>query len=57
MGLDCDSLSYQVPTSNQGGTRQDPGLVFGNPYSGKNFAIRAGKPLPASRSPTKFFFI
>lgn len=33
MGLDCDSLSYQVPTSNQG-TRQDPGLVFGNPYSG-----------------------
>ncbi|KAB0367942.1 hypothetical protein FD755_021266 [Muntiacus reevesi] len=34
MGLDCDSLSYQVPTSNQGGTRQDPGLVFGNPYSG-----------------------
>uniref|UniRef100_A0A8C6G4H1 Calcium-binding and coiled-coil domain-containing protein 2 n=1 Tax=Moschus moschiferus TaxID=68415 RepID=A0A8C6G4H1_MOSMO len=34
MGLDSDSLSYQVPTSNQGGTRQDPGLVFGNPYSG-----------------------
>uniref|UniRef100_A0AC11CCY4 Calcium binding and coiled-coil domain 2 n=1 Tax=Ovis aries TaxID=9940 RepID=A0AC11CCY4_SHEEP len=32
--LNCDSLSHQVPTSSQGGTRQDPGLVFGNPYSG-----------------------
>uniref|UniRef100_A0A8C2SIG8 Calcium-binding and coiled-coil domain-containing protein 2 n=1 Tax=Capra hircus TaxID=9925 RepID=A0A8C2SIG8_CAPHI len=31
--LNCDSLSHQVPTSSQGGTRQDPGLVFGNPYS------------------------
>uniref|UniRef100_A0A452G288 Calcium-binding and coiled-coil domain-containing protein 2 n=1 Tax=Capra hircus TaxID=9925 RepID=A0A452G288_CAPHI len=32
--LNCDSLSHQMPTSSQGGTRQDPGLVFGNPYSG-----------------------
>lgn len=34
MGLDFDSLPYQVPTADQGGTGQNPGLVYGNPYSG-----------------------
>ncbi|XP_025714971.1 calcium-binding and coiled-coil domain-containing protein 2 isoform X3 [Callorhinus ursinus] len=34
MGLDFDSLPYQAPTSDQGGAGQNPGLVFGNPYSG-----------------------
>eukprot|EP00069_Balaena_mysticetus_P016437 bmy_09800T0 len=34
MGLNYDSLPYQAPTSNQGGARQNPGLVYGNPYSG-----------------------
>uniref|UniRef100_A0A8C4FHZ4 Calcium-binding and coiled-coil domain-containing protein 2 n=1 Tax=Catagonus wagneri TaxID=51154 RepID=A0A8C4FHZ4_9CETA len=34
MGLDYDSLPYQAPTSNPGGARQNPGLVYGNPYSG-----------------------
>ncbi|KAM5212488.1 calcium-binding and coiled-coil domain-containing protein 2 isoform 2-T4 [Hipposideros larvatus] len=33
MGLDFDSLPYQVPTSEQGGAGQSPGLVYGNPYS------------------------
>nr|KAF6455054.1 calcium binding and coiled-coil domain 2 [Rousettus aegyptiacus] len=32
MGL--DSLPYQIPTSDQGGAGQNPGLVYGNPYSG-----------------------
>lgn len=35
MGLDFDSLPFQAPTSDQGGAGQNPGLVFGNPYSGK----------------------
>ncbi|XP_062967641.1 calcium-binding and coiled-coil domain-containing protein 2 [Cynocephalus volans] len=34
MGLDFDSLPYQVPTSDQGDAGQNPGLVYGNPYSG-----------------------
>ncbi|XP_026889799.1 calcium-binding and coiled-coil domain-containing protein 2 isoform X2 [Acinonyx jubatus] len=34
MGLDFDSLPYQVPTSDQGGAGQHPALVYGNPYSG-----------------------
>ncbi|VFV18745.1 calcium-binding and coiled-coil [Lynx pardinus] len=34
MGLDFDSLPYQVPTSDQGGAGQNPALVYGNPYSG-----------------------
>lgn len=34
MGLDFDSLPYQVPTSDQEGAGQSPGLVYGNPYSG-----------------------
>lgn len=34
MGLDFDSLPYQVPAADQGGTGQSPGLVYGNPYSG-----------------------
>ncbi|XP_027984508.2 calcium-binding and coiled-coil domain-containing protein 2 [Eptesicus fuscus] len=34
MGLDFDSLPFQAPTSDQGGAGQNPGLVFGNPYSG-----------------------
>nr|XP_026242713.1 calcium-binding and coiled-coil domain-containing protein 2 isoform X1 [Urocitellus parryii] len=34
MGLDFDSLPCQVPTSDQGGAGQNPGLVYGNPYSG-----------------------
>ncbi|XP_045344473.1 calcium-binding and coiled-coil domain-containing protein 2 isoform X1 [Leopardus geoffroyi] len=34
MGLDFDSLPYQVPTSAQGGAGQNPALVYGNPYSG-----------------------
>uniref|UniRef100_A0A8C0DP88 Calcium-binding and coiled-coil domain-containing protein 2 n=1 Tax=Balaenoptera musculus TaxID=9771 RepID=A0A8C0DP88_BALMU len=34
MGLNYDSLPYQAPTSNQGAARQNPGLVYGNPYSG-----------------------
>ncbi|KAM9046123.1 calcium-binding and coiled-coil domain-containing protein 2 isoform 1-T2 [Megaptera novaeangliae] len=34
MGLNYDSLPYQTPTSNQGAARQNPGLVYGNPYSG-----------------------
>ncbi|XP_031324123.2 calcium-binding and coiled-coil domain-containing protein 2 isoform X1 [Camelus dromedarius] len=34
MGLNYDSLPYQAPTSSQGGARQNPGLVYGNPYSG-----------------------
>lgn len=35
MGLDFDSLSFQTPTSNQGGAGQNAGLAYGNPYSGK----------------------
>ncbi|XP_037665378.1 calcium-binding and coiled-coil domain-containing protein 2 [Choloepus didactylus] len=34
MGLDLDSLPYQVPTSVPGGAGQNHGLVYGNPYSG-----------------------
>uniref|UniRef100_A0A8C9DRI9 Calcium-binding and coiled-coil domain-containing protein 2 n=1 Tax=Prolemur simus TaxID=1328070 RepID=A0A8C9DRI9_PROSS len=34
MGLDLDSLPYQVPTSDQESAEQNPGLVYGNPYSG-----------------------
>lgn len=34
MDLDFDSLPYQVPTADQGGPGQNPGLVYGNPYSG-----------------------
>ncbi|XP_055114441.2 calcium-binding and coiled-coil domain-containing protein 2 isoform X11 [Symphalangus syndactylus] len=34
MGLDFDSLPYQVPASDEGGAGQNPGLVYGNPYSG-----------------------
>ncbi|KAK2496537.1 hypothetical protein MC885_013229, partial [Smutsia gigantea] len=34
MGLDFDSLSFQAPTSNQGGAGQNAGLAYGNPYSG-----------------------
>uniref|UniRef100_A0A673V5Y2 Calcium-binding and coiled-coil domain-containing protein 2 n=1 Tax=Suricata suricatta TaxID=37032 RepID=A0A673V5Y2_SURSU len=34
MGLDFDSLSYQVPTADQGGAGRNPALVYGNPYSG-----------------------
>ncbi|XP_067570422.1 calcium-binding and coiled-coil domain-containing protein 2 isoform X2 [Pseudorca crassidens] len=34
MGLNYDSLPYQAPASNQGGARPNPGLVYGNPYSG-----------------------
>uniref|UniRef100_A0A2K6V2M3 Calcium-binding and coiled-coil domain-containing protein 2 n=1 Tax=Saimiri boliviensis boliviensis TaxID=39432 RepID=A0A2K6V2M3_SAIBB len=34
MGLDFNSLPYQVPTSDEGGAEQNPGLVYGNPYSG-----------------------
>ncbi|XP_014319980.1 calcium-binding and coiled-coil domain-containing protein 2 isoform X1 [Myotis lucifugus] len=34
MGLECDSLPFQAPTSDQGGAGQHPGLVFGNPYFG-----------------------
>uniref|UniRef100_A0A8C0Q8P4 Calcium-binding and coiled-coil domain-containing protein 2 n=2 Tax=Canis lupus familiaris TaxID=9615 RepID=A0A8C0Q8P4_CANLF len=34
MGLDFDSLPYQAPTSDQAGAGQNPGLVYGNPYSG-----------------------
>ncbi|XP_072794981.1 calcium-binding and coiled-coil domain-containing protein 2 isoform X2 [Vicugna pacos] len=34
MGLNYDPLPYQAPTSSQGGARQNPGLVYGNPYSG-----------------------
>ncbi|XP_058416743.1 calcium-binding and coiled-coil domain-containing protein 2 [Diceros bicornis minor] len=34
MGLDFDSLPYQVPTSDQGGAGQNPRLAYGNPYSG-----------------------
>ncbi|XP_012307254.1 calcium-binding and coiled-coil domain-containing protein 2 isoform X4 [Aotus nancymaae] len=33
MGLDFNSLPYQVPTSDEGGAGQNPGLVYGNPYS------------------------
>ncbi|XP_059936777.1 calcium-binding and coiled-coil domain-containing protein 2 [Mesoplodon densirostris] len=33
-GLNYDSSPYQAPTSNQEGARQNPGLVYGNPYSG-----------------------
>lgn len=35
MGLDFDSLPFQAPASDHGGAGQNPGLVFGNPYSGK----------------------
>ncbi|XP_003278790.1 calcium-binding and coiled-coil domain-containing protein 2 [Nomascus leucogenys] len=34
MGLDFDSLPYQVPASDERGAGQNPGLVYGNPYSG-----------------------
>uniref|UniRef100_G3SGR7 Calcium-binding and coiled-coil domain-containing protein 2 n=1 Tax=Gorilla gorilla gorilla TaxID=9595 RepID=G3SGR7_GORGO len=34
MGLDFNSLPYQVPTSDEGGAGQNPGLAYGNPYSG-----------------------
>ncbi|XP_006902003.1 PREDICTED: calcium-binding and coiled-coil domain-containing protein 2-like isoform X2 [Elephantulus edwardii] len=34
MGLDFDSLPYQVPASAHGDARQNPGLVYGNPYCG-----------------------
>nr|KAF6308809.1 calcium binding and coiled-coil domain 2 [Pipistrellus kuhlii] len=33
MGLDFDSMPYQVPSDPEG-AGQHPGLVFGNPYSG-----------------------
>uniref|UniRef100_A0A2K5PPL8 Calcium-binding and coiled-coil domain-containing protein 2 n=1 Tax=Cebus imitator TaxID=2715852 RepID=A0A2K5PPL8_CEBIM len=33
MGLDFNSLPYQVSISDEGGTGQNPGLVYGNPYS------------------------
>uniref|UniRef100_A0A2K5E722 Calcium-binding and coiled-coil domain-containing protein 2 n=1 Tax=Aotus nancymaae TaxID=37293 RepID=A0A2K5E722_AOTNA len=33
MGLDFNYLPYQVPTSDEGDTGQNPGLVYGNPYS------------------------
>lgn len=35
MGLDLDSLPCQGPASDQGNTGQSPGLVYGNPYTGK----------------------
>ncbi|XP_053426098.1 calcium-binding and coiled-coil domain-containing protein 2 [Nycticebus coucang] len=34
MGLDFDSLLHHVPTSEQGGAKQNAGLAYGNPYSG-----------------------
>ncbi|XP_012582029.1 PREDICTED: calcium-binding and coiled-coil domain-containing protein 2 isoform X2 [Condylura cristata] len=34
MGLDADSLPYQVPTLDEGDPGADPGLVYENPYSG-----------------------
>lgn len=56
MGLDFDSLPFQAPTSSQGGAGQNPGLIFGNPYSGKTtlpFELK-GSCLHTSLSPTKF---
>ncbi|XP_008060635.1 calcium-binding and coiled-coil domain-containing protein 2 isoform X2 [Carlito syrichta] len=34
MGLDFDSLPYQVPAADQEGAGPNPQLVYGNPYSG-----------------------
>nr|XP_045015523.1 calcium-binding and coiled-coil domain-containing protein 2 [Jaculus jaculus]XP_045015524.1 calcium-binding and coiled-coil domain-containing protein 2 [Jaculus jaculus] len=34
MGLDGDSLLYQMPSSDHGDAGPNPGLVYGNPYSG-----------------------
>ncbi|XP_052613642.1 calcium-binding and coiled-coil domain-containing protein 2 isoform X1 [Peromyscus californicus insignis] len=34
MGLQGDSLPQQMHSSDQGAGRQNPGLVYGNPYSG-----------------------
>ncbi|XP_058531846.1 calcium-binding and coiled-coil domain-containing protein 2 [Ochotona princeps] len=42
MGLDSDSLAYQVPPSHQRGAGQNTGLVFGNPYSGIQESSSAG---------------
>ena len=49
MGL--DSLSYQIPTSDQGGAGQNPGLVYGNPYSGIQESS-APSLLPLKKCPT-----
>ncbi|XP_045841366.1 calcium-binding and coiled-coil domain-containing protein 2 [Meles meles] len=51
MGLDFDSLPYQVPTSDQGGAGQNPGLVYGNPYSGIQESSAPGL-LAIKRCPT-----
>lgn len=53
MGLDSDSLAYQVPPSHQEGAGQKAGLIFGNPYSGKTtLPLQRDSPsLPASLSP------
>ncbi|GAB5580937.1 calcium-binding and coiled-coil domain-containing protein 2 isoform X1 [Prionailurus iriomotensis] len=48
MGLDFDSLPYQVPTSDQGGAGQNPALVYGNPYS-----EYPGKFCPKPASPSR----
>ncbi|XP_023380442.1 calcium-binding and coiled-coil domain-containing protein 2 isoform X5 [Pteropus vampyrus] len=49
MGL--DSLPYQIPTSDQGGAGQNPGLVYGNPYSGIQESS-APSLLPLKKCPT-----
>ncbi|KAF0875163.1 CACO2 protein, partial [Crocuta crocuta] len=46
MGLDFDSLSYQVPTSDQGGAGRNPALVYGNPYSAGLWTHPFALPLP-----------
>ncbi|XP_047563651.1 calcium-binding and coiled-coil domain-containing protein 2 isoform X2 [Lutra lutra] len=51
MGLDFDSLPYQAPTSDQGGAGQNPGLVYGNPYSGIQESSAPGL-LAIKRCPT-----
>ncbi|XP_044104705.1 calcium-binding and coiled-coil domain-containing protein 2 [Neovison vison] len=51
MGLDFDSLPYQAPTSDQGGDGQNPGLVYGNPYSGIQESSAPGL-LAIKRCPT-----
>ncbi|XP_012933189.1 calcium-binding and coiled-coil domain-containing protein 2 isoform X2 [Heterocephalus glaber] len=56
---DFDSLPLQVPAWDQEGASQNPGLVFGNPYSGTQESstpgpVRCTVPLSTSQVPKTF---
>ncbi|XP_023573909.1 calcium-binding and coiled-coil domain-containing protein 2 [Octodon degus] len=42
MGLDFDSLPHQVPAAHLEGADQEPGLLYGNPYSGVQESSASG---------------